>query len=90
MLYAYRHPTKLSTETEWVEWVFRLRKRDKRHALEFIEGWNSTRIIIAGTIPWLISCVAGVSYTISTKDASTGFTIASFILTSGTGSSSEA
>lgn len=84
MFYAYRHPNSVKTKTSWIEWVFRLRDRNKRHALEFVEGWNSTRVIIAATVPWLISCLVGVVWTAMGKDAQTAFTVAGFILTSGT------
>lgn len=78
------HPSKISTSTEWVEWVFRLRRGDRRHALELVEGWDTLRIIIAGTFPWLISCIVGVVYAVLTHDAQSAFTVASFILTSAT------
>ncbi|PVI00645.1 hypothetical protein DM02DRAFT_728436 [Periconia macrospinosa] len=84
MFYAYEHPESVHSQTEWIEWVFRLRRRDKRHALEFVEGWNSTRVIIAGMLPWLFSCIVGVAWTAAGKDTQTAFTVASFILTSGT------
>jgi len=38
MFYAYEHPERITSQTDWIEWVFRLRRRDKRHALEFVEG----------------------------------------------------
>ncbi|KAH7091576.1 hypothetical protein FB567DRAFT_277472 [Paraphoma chrysanthemicola] len=82
--YAYKHPDSITSNTAWIEWVFRLRKHNKRHALEFVEGWNSTRVVIAAMLPWLISCLVGVSWTASGGDAQTAFTVASFILTSGT------
>jgi len=85
MFYAYEHPERITSQTDWIEWVFRLRRRDKRHALEFVEGWNSTRVIFAGMLPWLISCIVGVAWTATGRDAQTAFTVASFILTSGTG-----
>ncbi|KAF4458096.1 hypothetical protein F53441_104 [Fusarium austroafricanum] len=51
MMFAYRNPGRLESNDDWIQWVFRLRKKDKRHAVEFVEGWNTTRIAIAGTIP---------------------------------------
>lgn len=51
MFYAYEHPERITSQTDWIEWVFRLRRRDKRHALDFVEGWNSTRIVFAGMLP---------------------------------------
>ncbi|KAK4103374.1 hypothetical protein N658DRAFT_505733 [Parathielavia hyrcaniae] len=38
MMYAYRHPDRLSSTHDWVDWVFWLRQKDRRHALEFVEG----------------------------------------------------
>lgn len=82
MMYAYRNPDKVRTDDAWIKWVFKLRSNDKRHAIEFAEGWNTTRISIAGTLPWLSSCMVGVIWTATGGDAQTAFTVAGFILTS--------
>ncbi|KAH7119796.1 hypothetical protein B0J11DRAFT_534647 [Dendryphion nanum] len=82
--YAYKHPKSITTDDDWIQWVFRLRRRNKRHALEFVEGWNSTRVIIAAAVPWMISCLVGIIWTAIGGDAQTAFTVAGFILTSGT------
>lgn len=85
---AYRNPSRATSgasREDWVGWVFRLRQPDKRHALEFVEGWDSTRICIAGTIPWLASCVVGIVWSAVNGDTQTAFTVAGFILTSGAG-----
>ncbi|KAK3900318.1 hypothetical protein C8A05DRAFT_17360 [Staphylotrichum tortipilum] len=89
MMYAYRNPDRLSTAApgldhgqEWVCWVFRLRRSDRRHALEFVEGWNTTRIAVSGSVPWLASSLVGIIWTAAGGDAQTAFTVASFILTS--------
>ncbi|ROW03074.1 hypothetical protein VMCG_05749 [Cytospora schulzeri] len=82
MLYAYRHPQTLEDNDEWIRWVFRLRRKDKRHAVEFVEGWNTTRIAVAGTIPWLSSCIVGIAWAAAGGDVQSAFTVASFILTS--------
>jgi hypothetical protein len=84
MYYAYKHPDSITSDTAWIEWVFCLRKHNKRHALEFVEGWNSTRVVIAAMLPWLISCLVGIIWTVMGSDAQTAFTVASFVLTSGT------
>lgn len=66
--------------------MFRLRRRDRRHALEFVEGWDTTRIAVSGTAPWLSSCLLGIVWTVmSGGDAQTAFTVASFLLTSSSG-----
>ncbi|XTI84282.1 hypothetical protein V2W45_1366780 [Cenococcum geophilum] len=88
ILYTYKNASKINTETAWIEWVFRLRQEDKRHALEFVEGWNLSRVIIVGCLPWLISLIIGITWVAVTKDAQTAFTVASFVLTSVTGESS--
>ncbi|KAK0620419.1 hypothetical protein B0T14DRAFT_496952 [Immersiella caudata] len=86
MMYAYRNPDRLFHESDdWIKWVFRLRRKDKRHALEFVEGWSTTRIAISGTIPWLASCLVGIIWTARGGDPQTAFTVASFILTSSSG-----
>ncbi|KAK3304955.1 uncharacterized protein B0T15DRAFT_256265 [Chaetomium strumarium] len=82
MMYAYRNPDRLSTTDDWVHWEFRLRRQDRRHALEFVEGWNTTRIAISGTIPWLASSLVGIIWAVTGGDTQTAFTVASFILTS--------
>jgi hypothetical protein len=82
MMYAYRNPDRLSSTDDWVQWVFRLRRQDRRHALEFVEGWNTTRIAISGTIPWLASSLVGIIWAVTGGDTQTAFTVASFILTS--------
>ncbi|KAK0641663.1 hypothetical protein B0T16DRAFT_461702 [Cercophora newfieldiana] len=83
MMYAYRNPDRLFHGTDdWIKWVFRLRRKEKRHALEFVEGWNTTRIAVSGSVPWLASCLVGIIWTAMGGDAQTAFTVASFILTS--------
>lgn len=84
MLYAYKNPSKIDTYHEWIDWVFRLRQPDKRHALEFVEGWNGTRIAIAGMTPLVFSTVVGLAWSIRSGDWQTAFTVAGFILTAGT------
>lgn len=92
MMYAYRHPNRLGplsgsskhrSTDDWIRWVFRLRRRDRRHALEFVEGWNTTRIAVSGTARWLSSCLLGIVWTVmSGGDAQTAFTVAIFLLAS--------
>lgn len=82
MMYAYRNPHSLGDGDDWIEWVFRLRRRDVRHALEFVEGWDTMRIAVAGMIPWLSSCLIGIAWTAAGGDPQTTFTVASFVLTS--------
>jgi len=82
MMFAYLNPDKVESTDDWIQWVFRLRRREKRHAVEFVEGWNSTRIAIAGSIPWLSSCIVGIAWTAAGGNVQSAFTVASFILTS--------
>jgi len=82
IVYAYHRPNQISSETQWVKWVFRLREADKRHAIEFAEHWNDTRIAVAGAIPWVSSCMVGIIWTSRGGDAQTAFTVAGFILSS--------
>ncbi|KAK7953794.1 hypothetical protein PG988_014488 [Apiospora saccharicola] len=82
MMYAYRNPDKLGTKDAWVQWAFQLRQKNRRHAIEFVEGWDATRIATAAMIPWLGSCVVGIAWTLAGGDPQTTFTVASFILTS--------
>jgi hypothetical protein len=84
VLYAYRNPSKVDTNHVWIDWVFRLRQPDKRHALEFVEGWNGTRIALMGTLPLIVSTLVGILWSVKQGDVQTGFTVAGFILTAGT------
>jgi len=81
-MYAYRNPDKLGSKDTWIQWVFQLRQKDKRHAVEFVEGWDAARIATAAIVPWLGSCVVGIGWTLAGGDPQTTFTVASFILTS--------
>jgi hypothetical protein len=88
IFYAYNNPSKVEdseSETPWIKWVYRLRKPEQRHALEFIESWDGKRIVIAGTLPWLFSTMVGVVWSVKGGDVQTAFTVAGYILTSGTG-----
>ena len=85
LLYAYQNPSKISSEHEWIDWVFRLRRPGRRHALEFVEGWSGTRIAFAGSIVLVISSAVGIVWSIKGSGVQDGFTIASFILTAGSG-----
>ena len=84
IFYAYEHPEDIKTECEWIDWVFRLRQADRRHALEFVEGWSGFRIGLIGSLPWVVATVVGVVWTVRGGDVQTAFTVAAFILTVGT------
>jgi hypothetical protein len=84
VFYAYQHPKSIETESEWIDWVFRLRQADRRHALEFVEDWSGFRIGIVGSVPWVVATLVGVTWTARGGDAQTAFTVAAFILTVGT------
>jgi len=60
IFYAYQHPEHIKTESEWIDWVFRLRQADRRHALEFVEGWSGFRIGLIGSLPWVVATIVGV------------------------------
>jgi hypothetical protein len=82
IIYAYQNPSKITTEHEWIHWVFRLRQQDLRHALEFVEAWNPTGIAVVGLIPLLVSTVLGIVWGVQ-SGIQDGFAIAGFILTAG-------
>ena len=84
VLYAYRRPSEIDTDHAWVDWMFRLRQPDRRHALEFVEDWNGTRIAVAGMTPLLFSTLVGIIWSVRSGDVQTAFTAAGFILTAGT------
>jgi hypothetical protein len=83
VLYAYQNPSKITTEHEWIDWVFRLRQPDRRHALEFVEDWNGTRIAVAGSIPLILSTVLGIVWSVKGSGIPDAFSVAGFILTAG-------
>ena len=84
IFYAYQNPKSIDTEHVWIDWVFNLRQPDKRHALEFVEGWDAKRIAILGSIPLIFSTLVGLIWSIRSGDWQTAFTVASFILAAGT------
>lgn len=84
VFHAYNNPATVATMDSWITWVFRLRQRDRRHALEFVEGWSGARIAMIGSVPWVAATVVGVAWTVRGGDAQTAFTVAGFILTVGT------
>jgi hypothetical protein len=85
VLYVYNHPSESGTGTEWIEWVFCLRNPNRRHALEFVEGWNWTRIAVVGSIPCIVSMLVGVIWSVRGGDTQMAFTVAGFVLTTATG-----
>lgn len=81
-MYAYSRPEKVTSDHEWIDWVFRLRTPSERHAVEFVERWNSKRIAIAGALPWLGSWLVGIIWATMGGDPQTTFTVAGFMLSS--------
>lgn len=63
--------------------MFRLRQPDRRHALEFVEGWNGTRIAVAGSIPLVVSTMVAIVWSAKGSGVQDGFAVAGFILTAG-------
>lgn len=47
--------------------------------IEFVERWQASRLVIVILFPVLLSIVAGVLYSILTKDVSSAFTIAGYM-----------
>jgi hypothetical protein len=84
VLFAYLNPSSVDTDHAWIDWIFRLRQPDRRHALEFVEGWNGTRIAVAGITPMVFSTLVGIIWSARSGDVQTAFTVAGFILTAGT------
>jgi hypothetical protein len=68
---------------KWIDCVFRLRQQDRQHALEFVEGWNGTRIVMASSIPLLLSAVLAIVWSVKGSGIQDGFAIAGFMLTAG-------
>ena len=74
----------MPSDLRYIEWVFRLRHPNHRHALQVVEGWSSLRIAIAGSLPAVISTIVGIVWSVRGGDVVTAFTVALFILTAGT------
>jgi hypothetical protein len=83
ILYAFQNPSKVTTEHEWIESVFRLRQQDCRHSLEFVREWNRARIAMVGLIPLFFSVVLSVVWSIKGSGIADAFAIGSFILIAG-------
>ncbi|CAO2656555.1 Nn.00g053580.m01.CDS01 [Neocucurbitaria sp. VM-36] len=83
IFHAYKHPSSITTDEAWIDWVFRLRQQDRRHALEFVEGWSGFRIALIGSVPWIAATIMGIVWVSRGGDAQTAFTVAGFILTVG-------
>jgi hypothetical protein len=95
-LYYVYHPDKVAEEYNrprvWIDWVFSLREERSdgsvhRHLVEFVEGWSPVRITIASSFPLVGSVVMGVVWASMTGDAQSAFSVASFLLTFGSGES---
>lgn len=83
ILFAYRHPEKLQSDGDWIQWILNLRQPRRRFALEFVEGWSAPRILIAVAILLVASTAVGFGWTFGTADVQSAFTIASFVLGAG-------
>jgi hypothetical protein len=84
VLYAYNNPSSINTDDVWISWAFRLRQPDKRHAIEFLEGWNGKLIAFVGMIPLVFSIVVGLAWRIWSGEWQTSYTVEGFILSAGT------
>lgn len=85
LFHVYKNPSQIDQSgTDWIEWVYKLRQNDRRHALEFVEGWSGFRIAVLGSVPPIAATVVGVAWVIMAGDPQTAFTVAGFILTVGT------
>ena len=79
-MFAYANPLKVTSKHDWVEWAFKLKQKDKRYALEFVEGWEATRIAVLGSVLWMASFLLGIIWSVRGGDIQTVFTVASFVL----------
>jgi hypothetical protein len=82
LLYAFNHPKNITTESEWIDWIFKLKSAEPtKFALEFVLDWKTSKILIVGTTPWVASCVTTVLWSILGKNITTALAVASFMLT---------
>lgn len=80
MLHNYENPTQLKGKTEWVEWVFKLRRQNRRHALEFVEDWSGRRIAWMGFSQIVAATLVGVIWACRFGTVQDAFSVASFTL----------
>lgn len=82
LMFAFNNPDKVPTHDEWIEWIFQLKAaKNKKYALEFVEGWQAHRILVVGAVPWIASCLTGIIWSIFGGNIQNSFAVASFILT---------
>jgi hypothetical protein len=81
IMFAYGNPEKITSDRDWVNWAFKLKQKDKRFALDFVEGWQGSRFIILGLVPWTSSFLMAIAWSSRGGDLQTVFTVASFMLT---------
>lgn len=81
LMRAFLNPRTLRGKQDWITWVFQLKaKTDAKYALEFGSGWDGWRVLVAGAVPWIASCLTAVLWSVWGGDLQSGLAVASFIL----------
>jgi hypothetical protein len=84
--YAFRRPEQIESQGEWVDWAFALKAQaNNRYGLEFVEGWNGSKIAALGVTPLLGTLVASIAWARAGGDLQTVFTVTSYALAVCTG-----
>ncbi|KAF8244409.1 hypothetical protein K440DRAFT_636165 [Wilcoxina mikolae CBS 423.85] len=62
VLSLFKDPSKVESKNEWINWVFKLKlgKTGRKHILVFEEGWDGTRVAIAGSLPFVGSFLVAI------------------------------
>jgi len=87
LFYRFRSPSTVETSQEWVEWAFALKAQaDHRYGLEFVEGWDSTKIAAVGMAPLIGTLVMAITWAeLGGGNLQTVFAVASYALAVCTG-----
>lgn len=81
VLWNFYKPSRVKKDSfRYVDWIFKLRQEEQRHALEFVEGWSGWRVALAGSIPGMISTGVATAWALMGGELSTVFTVSSFVL----------
>lgn len=81
-MHAYRHPMRLRTTHQWVDWFVDFRHdAEKTYGLEFVEGLWAEKLAFVAIIFTIAIIVVSVVWCVRGGDLQTVFTVMGFVLT---------
>lgn len=81
-MHAYRHPQRLRTQHDWVDWFVAFRKDpDKTYGLEFVEGLWADKIALFAVLITIAIIVVSAVWCALGGNLQTVFTVMGFVLT---------